>query len=65
MKGLVPERVGLDESLLVPNNVGTLHGGQDADLVECVLLLLLGEVGHLDFLERVDLGVGHALHLVD
>ena len=61
----LPERVGLDEGMLIADDVGGVEGGEDADLVEGVLLLLVREIVHLHFLEGVDLGVGDALHLVD
>jgi len=61
----LPERVGLDEGLLVADDVRALDGGEDADLVEGVLLLLLRQVRHLHLLQGVGLGVGDALHLVD
>lgn len=63
----VPERLALlvEEGLLVLDHVLGADGGEDADLVEGVLLFLFAEVLHFDFLECVDLVVLDALDLVD
>jgi len=62
---VLPEGIGLDEGVLVAYDVWGVEGGEDADLVEGVLLFFVGEVVHLHFFEGVDLGVDDALHLVD
>jgi len=40
------------------------NGGEDSDLVECVLFLFSAEIHYLDSLEGVDLAILQALHLV-
>ena len=51
--------------MLIADDVGRVERGENADLVEGVLLLLVRKIVHLHFLERVDLGVSDTLHLVD
>ncbi len=51
--------------MLVANNVGTFDRGQDTDLVECILLLFLGEIGHFDFFECINLWIDNSLNFVD
>jgi hypothetical protein len=55
----------INETLLVADDVGVVDGGEDAYLVQCVLLLAFVEVVQLDLLDRVDLVVDEAFGLVD
>lgn len=61
------ETVGgrVDEGLLVPDNVGVLDRGQDAHLVECVVLLLLAQVLQLHLLQRILLPIMDSFDLIN
>lgn len=61
----VPERVGLDEGVLVSDDVRGVERGENAYLVEGVFLLLIRQVIHLYLLQCVDLRVYDPLHLVN
>jgi len=55
----------LEEGILVADDVGMLDGSQDPDLVEGILLLLLGKLAHLDLLHGVEGSVRDPLDRVD
>ena len=58
------ERFGLlvDEGFLVADDVCVVDGGEDADFVDGVLLLLIGQIFQGDHFECVELPIGDALH---
>mmetsp|Transcript_50018 Transcript_50018/g.132192 ORF Transcript_50018/g.132192 Transcript_50018/m.132192 type:complete len:243 (-) Transcript_50018:76-804(-) len=58
-------RLVVEKCLLVGDDVLVLDGGEQPDLVQRVLLLLVRQRGQLHLLERVDLVVGETEHLVD
>jgi hypothetical protein len=62
----LPKRIGwlIKECLFVGCNKRVFDRGQDTNLVERILLLPVGQVLNLDFLEGVELGVLLSLHLV-
>ena len=45
--------------------MGGVYGGEYSNLVECILLLFLGEVVHFYFLEGVGMGIGDTLYFID
>ena len=49
---------------MVRTDVCVRNRCQNADFIESVLFLLLGELAHLDLLEGVDLVVDDAVHVV-
>ena len=53
------------ESLLEFNDEVIVEGGQNTDLIEGVLFLLLFHANHAHFLQRVDFVIFLATHLVD
>ena len=55
----------IDECLIVRTDVWVLNRCKDANLIESVLLLFVGELAHLDLLERVDLRVHIPDNVVD
>ena len=63
----LPEGVGrlVDEGLLVLDNIVVPNGGEDPDLVECVLLFLVGEIVEFDLFEGVFVVVEDPAHFVD
>ncbi len=63
----LPERLARvrEKSLLVCDDVGVFDGGQNAHLIEGVLLLLLAQVDKLDLLKRVLLVISQPPHSVD
>lgn len=65
MKRSIPEGVGFDEGLLVANDVRAFDRGQDSDLIECVLLLFIGEIVHFDFFEGINLSISQPLDFID
>lgn len=54
----------VDKRLIVRTNATVLDGGQDADFIECVLFLLLGELAELDLFQSVGLVVRVPPHQV-
>jgi hypothetical protein len=62
----VPEGLGgrVVEGFLVAHDVGVADRSEDADLVDCVVDLAVGQVHQLHLLECVDRLVHQPLHLV-
>mmetsp|Transcript_17715 Transcript_17715/g.48192 ORF Transcript_17715/g.48192 Transcript_17715/m.48192 type:complete len:350 (+) Transcript_17715:561-1610(+) len=58
-------RLVVEEGLLVRYDIFVLHGGKKANLIECVLLLLVRQRRQLHLLQCIDLPICQALHLVD
>ena len=61
----LPKRVALYKSVFVPDDVRAFDWGKDSDFVEGILLLFVGEIGHFDFLESIDLRIDDSLDFVD
>jgi hypothetical protein len=61
----VPERISFYESLLVAYYERRSDRGKYSYLVECIFLLLLREIVHLDLLEGIDMRVSDPLNLID
>lgn len=55
----------INESLLIGADIGVLDTGKNADLVQGILLFLVGQFDHFDFLQSVDIVVRQPLDLVD
>jgi len=47
----------INESLFIANNVRMSYGGQNANLVQSILLLFVWQIGHLDSFEGVNLSI--------
>ena len=56
--------MGFPQRLLVADHVGTADGGEDANFVQRVLLLLVVQVAEANALQRVLLVVSQPLDLV-
>ena len=55
----------LKKSFLIRNDGGMLNRRQNPYLVECILLLFLRQIAHLDFLESIVLAITKPLNLID
>jgi hypothetical protein len=62
---LLPKTLPLEESLLVAYYVVVANRGQDADFIESVFGLLIGEIAKLDFFEGIYLPICESFNFVD
>jgi len=61
----LPKGISLNERVLVCNYIGRVEGGENSNLIECILLFFVRQVVHLDLLKGVDLRIHNALHLIN
>ena len=47
---ILPKGIRFNECMFVSHDVRAFHGGQDTHLVQGILLFLLGQIVHFDFL---------------
>jgi hypothetical protein len=64
---VLPERLRslIDEGFLVGDYIRMPDGGQDAHLIQSVLLFFVRKLLHADFLEGIVLVIRNALHMID
>ena len=58
-------RLVLEEGLLVADDIGVVHGCQNADLIEGILFFFGGEFAHFDFFHGIDDVIRFPTHAVN
>jgi len=61
----LPQSIAIDERIVVGNEIGTFYAREDADLKQCVVLLLLGKARKVNLFDAVDAAICEAACLED